>query len=148
MKAVPAASVCICALQPQPAGSWQHPRTIHYTQNKLLSLTQAPEEFPVGTDVLSLYYIGASFSVPWERYQEKAATATAAFIPVCPSGGLGEEFVPVCMELCTEWQLPRAWGDRSSMRPPCPAPGHRAACPAGTEIPTLQGKSSLPLFQD
>lgn len=28
---------CICALQPQPAGSWQHPRTIHYTQNKLLS---------------------------------------------------------------------------------------------------------------
>lgn len=61
---------------------------------------QAPQSLPVITDLLSLYNIGASSSLPWERYQEKAATARAAFIPICPSWEQGGNYLRAGTALC------------------------------------------------
>lgn len=112
---------------------------------------QAPEWLPVTTDLLSLYNIGASFSIPWERYQEKAATARATFVPICPSrewGGnycvralpcarheslaehlAGEGLQTALVQAMQEAQCCGRAGSR--VWSPYPARGQRAACPEG-----------------
>lgn len=57
--------------------------------------TQAPQSLPVTTDLLGLYHIGVSFSIPWERHQEKAASARAILFPSALLRA-GRE-LPVCM---------------------------------------------------